>query len=118
VTEIDKHARYRLVHRLDILVREAERRADKAVPPWLTEEQRNTIWMIYGEAEQRSAWMGMPVEVDHIVPLRGYCTRTGAQVVCGLHVPWNLRPLPQVVNRKKGRWFETDWELADEDIPF
>lgn len=76
MTKFDKHARYRYVHRLDILVRKAERRAGKAAPPWLTDEDRDTIWTIYGEAEQRSVWMGIPVEVDHIIPLKGYCTRS------------------------------------------
>lgn len=124
---MDKHARYRFNKRLELAAKEALRRVGPAAPSWLTQEHHDTILTIYAEAEQRSNWLGMPCEVDHIIPLHGVCTKTGRHVVCGLHVPWNLRPVPRVVNRTKKDFFESDWptnddqhaeEDWDEEIPF
>lgn len=77
---------------------EAARRAAKlnATPTWLSDEQRADITSIYEEARRLSESHFEPYEVDHIVPLRGVS-------VSGLHVPWNLRPIPARSNRAKGR---------------
>lgn len=60
----------------------------RATPDWLTREQRRAIRAIY-----LSCPLGY--EVDHEIPLRGV-------VVCGLHVPWNLRAIPALDNMRKG----------------
>lgn len=52
------------------------------------------------------------------------CPITKERNVCGLHVPWNLRPLPESANRKKADWFVSDWVVdaakgdGDDEIPF
>ncbi|MCB1454655.1 MAG: DUF1376 domain-containing protein [Rhizobiaceae bacterium] len=75
----------------------AARRASliSAQPAWLTDEQKKSIEAVYTESKERSEKMGVPHEVDHIVPLRG-------RAVCGLHVPWNLQVLTAEQNRRKG----------------
>jgi 5-methylcytosine-specific restriction endonuclease McrA len=63
-----------------------------ATPPWLPEEMIKQIERIYLSA-------GPDDHVDHIVPLKN-------ELVCGLHVPWNLQVLPAKVNMSKSnRWW-------------
>ena len=49
---------------------------------------------IYDIARRRAKSLGIPHEVDHIIPLRG-------KLVCGLHVETNLQVVPRAVNRAK-----------------
>ena len=65
-----------------------------ATPHWLTAEQKDEIQRFYNLAQSLSESTGVSHEVDHIVPLT-------SQVVCGLHVPWNLQVLTTEENRRK-----------------
>jgi hypothetical protein len=72
----------------------AERRVLEmmAMPKWA---DRAAIVSIYNESARKSLETGIPHEVDHIWPIHG-------KGFVGLHVHWNLRVIPAVVNRKKG----------------
>lgn len=73
-------------------MRNANRRARKinaTIPGWGAE-----IQSIYSQCPKG-------FEIDHIVPL-------AHDLVCGLHVPWNLRPLTRFENRSKGNKFDPD----------
>lgn len=66
----------------------------KAMPSWISPEQRAQIQQFYDLAAARSVETGNKYHVDHIVPLRG-------EAVSGLHVPWNLQVIPARENRIK-----------------
>ena len=64
-------------------------RQKKAMPTWV---DREDIKAIYVEAMQRG------LTVDHIVPIKH-------DLVCGLHVPWNLQLLSMAENcSKHNKW--------------
>lgn len=44
--------------------------------------------------------------VDHIVPLKGVDRKSGVHIVCGLHVPWNLRVIEAKDNDSKWAYFD------------
>jgi 5-methylcytosine-specific restriction endonuclease McrA len=71
-------------------------RADKlkATPKWLTKDQLEEIKQYYLDAEYLTQYIGVPIEVDHIMPLRGKNS-------CGLHAPWNLQLLTKSENSSK-----------------
>jgi hypothetical protein len=66
-----------------------------AWPPWIN---RKDILEFYVEARRMSKQTGIDYSVDHIVPLKN-------DVVCGLHVPWNLAVITFSDNSKKGAKF-------------
>jgi 5-methylcytosine-specific restriction endonuclease McrA len=65
-----------------------------ATPKWLSRKQKSEIRQIYQIAITMSKTTGEQYVVDHIVPLR-------SELVCGLHVPWNLRVILQQENLLK-----------------
>ena len=65
-----------------------------ATPAWLTRTQKSQIRELYKIAITMTKTTGEQYVVDHIVPLR-------SDVVCGLHVPWNLRVITQEENLLK-----------------
>lgn len=69
-----------------------------ATPPWLSRKQKTDIRHLYEIAITMTKTTGEQYVVDHIVPLR-------SNVVCGLHVPWNLRVITQEENLMKSNKF-------------
>lgn len=86
----------KLKRRAKATAAERERQIAKigATPKWLSKEQKKQIANIYEMARKTSFLAGFKCHVDHIVPIKG-------KLVCGLHVPWNLRVVSQSYNSKK-----------------
>lgn len=64
----------------------------------MSAEHKNEIDAIYMAAAEATSLTGTPHNVDHIVPVKG-------KLVSGLHVPWNLRVITAMENRKKSNKF-------------
>lgn len=73
-----------------VIVNERRRRNRLATPPWC---DKQVVKHLYRDAQRYG------LHVDHIVPIKH-------PLVCGLHVPENLRLLTPQENRAKGnRWW-------------
>ena len=70
------------------------RKHREATPPWLSRTHKSETRQLYQIAITMTQTTGEQYVVDHIYPLR-------SDVVCGLHVPWNLRVVTQAENLKK-----------------
>lgn len=83
-------------------------RKNNAIPKWLKPFERKQILDIYAACPD--GW-----QVDHVVPLRG-------ELVCGLHVPWNLRAIPARLNSMKNNklfsFMLDDESRSDGDLPW
>lgn len=66
-----------------------------AMPRWVN---RLDLRAIYETCAHTTQQTGVVHHVDHIVPLK-------SMVVCGLHVPWNLRIIPAPENMSKKNRF-------------
>ncbi len=98
----ERNKKWNLENRARRLSHNAKRRAARigATPKWLTNVQLAEIAEIYALAKELQWLSEEPLEVDHIIPLRG-------ADVCGLHVPWNLQILPRSLNAKKSNHYDT-----------
>lgn len=67
----------------------------RAMPPWVN---ASDFVEIYNERARLSKQTGVDYQVDHIVPLKH-------ELVCGLHVPWNLQIIEAAANRRKHNKF-------------
>ena len=74
-----------------------------ATPLWLTRKQKSELRQLYQIAITMTQTTGEQYVVDHIFPLR-------SEVVCGLHVPWNLRIITQQQNLQKSNAMPEDAE--------
>lgn len=72
-----------------------------AVPEWV---DTGAIQRVYALAAKRSTETGIRHEVDHIYPMK-------SPLVCGLHVPWNLRVTTKSQNCSKGNRMPTEDEI-------
>jgi hypothetical protein len=79
------------------------RRFRDATPPWLSRKQKVEVRQLYQIAMTMTKTTGEQYVVDHIYPLR-------SEVVCGLHVPWNLRVVTQAENLRKSNSLPDDSE--------
>lgn len=79
------------------------RKHRQATLPWLSRRQKSEIRHLYQIAITMTQTTGEQYVVDHIYPLR-------SDVVCGLHVPWNLRVMTQDENLKKSNSLPDDTE--------
>lgn len=78
----------------------AQRRArlHKSTPSWLTDIHKENIKSYYKIASILERVHDIKYHVDHIVPLKG-------NLVCRLHVPWNLQIITAEENMSKGNRF-------------
>jgi hypothetical protein len=77
------------------------RKHREATPPWLSRRHKAQTRELYKVAITMSKTTGEQYVVDHIYPLR-------SDVVCGLHVPWNLRVITQAENLEKSNMLPDD----------
>lgn len=92
---------YRVANPHKHAAKEMRRRVAKLqrTPVWLDEDGLWILEQAHELAALRTKMLGIPFEVDHIVPLQG-------KNVSGLHVPENIQVIPAFENRKKTNRFE------------
>jgi hypothetical protein len=92
---------YRRLYPHKHAAKEMQRKVAKMyrTPSWLTDDDHWIMEQAYEFAALRTKMLGIPFEVDHIIPLQG-------KLVSGLHVPENLQVIPARANRQKCNRFE------------
>jgi len=73
-----------------------------ATPKWLSKKQKDQIRGIYVDAWYKTQFGDEEYHVDHVVPLKN-------DLVCGLHVPWNLKVITAKENLSKHNKFVSDF---------
>ena len=73
-------------------------RKRNATPCWLNPKQLEDIESFYILSSELNKVSSVKFSVDHIIPLSG-------EIVCGLHVPWNLQILTVQENCSKNNKF-------------
>jgi hypothetical protein len=101
-TEQDAYIKYRAARQLAKAA---------ATPVWLSQEDRRKVKDIYAAAAMLQELTCSPYDVDHIVPLQ-------SDVVCGLHVWWNLQAIPQSINAQKRNVFDPSLYLDQGKVAF
>jgi len=91
---------YRIKNKHYFAAKSALRRVIKsyATPSWLTDDGNEIIQNLYERCACLSESTGIHHNVDHIIPLQ-------SELVCGLHVPSNLRIITKLENLSKGNKF-------------
>jgi len=82
-----------------------------ATPKWLSLDDRKKVTEIYAAAAMLQELTCSKYDVDHIVPLQ-------SNVVCGLHVWWNMQPIPTSMNMQKRNIFEPSLYLDQGRVAF
>ena len=76
-------------------------RCMQSTPVWLTNDDKNSIASFYILAKELGKAAELKFHVDHIIPLKH-------DLVCGLHVPWNLQVLTAKENCSKHNKFTVE----------
>lgn len=79
----------------------------RARPSWVNPSDLSWFWQ---ESKRVTAETGVQHSVDHIVPLRH-------PLVCGLHVPANLRIIPLKENQMKSNNVWPDMPFDQQGLP-
>lgn len=92
----ERHHKYYRKNKDKVYACGAIRRATKhrATPVWLSKEHKSEIRKLYRKCIELNKDKKNEYHVDHIVPLK-------SDLVCGLHVPWNLQILTREENCRK-----------------
>lgn len=72
----------------------ARARRHRAIPNWLTKQERSAIRRLYEQCQEITKQTGIPHQVDHIVPLV-------SEYACGLHCLVNLQIITADENNRK-----------------
>jgi len=93
----ETYTKYYHNNKPSFFARSAQRRASKlkATPQWADKDR---IEIKYWYAQWLSETVGIPYEVDHIIPLQN-------KTICGLHTEDNLQVIPMTENRRKSNSF-------------